>query len=73
MQAIFVTPKAQCHTKGIKVYAISETECHTQQMKTDERFSPIVTVAAIQQTLDCVLLLSGDNLQNLLPGHYSTT
>ena len=44
------------------IFAVSEGEFHTQQMKTDEKFSPIVTIvdAATQQTLDCVLLLYGE-------------
>ena len=69
MQAIFVTPKAQCHTERIKVKAISETECYTQQINNDEQFSPTLTVvdAATQQTLDYCCMLK--NLQKYAPGH----
>ena len=43
------------------VFAISESEYHTRKIKTDEQFSPTVTIVdtATQQTLDCVLLLHG--------------
>ena len=44
------------------VFAIDKSECHTQQIKNDEQFSPTVTVVdtATQQPLDCVLLLHGE-------------
>ena len=45
------------------IFAIAQGECHTRgQIKQDEQFSPTVTVVdtATQQTLDCVLLLYGE-------------
>ena len=44
------------------LFAISESEYHTREIKTDEQFSPIVTIVdtATQQPLDCVLLLDGE-------------
>ena len=44
------------------IYATSESECHTQDLKRDEQFSPTVTVVdtATRQPLDCVLLLHGE-------------
>ena len=44
------------------IFAISESEYHTRDLKRDEQFSPIVTIVdtATQQTLDCVLLLHGE-------------
>ena len=44
------------------VFAISESEYHTRQIKNDEQFSPTVTIVdtATQQPLDCVLLLDGE-------------
>ena len=45
-----------------RIFAISESECHTQDLKRCERFSPTVTIVdtATQQPLDCVLLLRGE-------------
>ena len=44
------------------VFAIAESNCHTQQTKIDEQFSPTVTVVdtATQQPLDYVLLLHNE-------------
>ena len=44
------------------VFAISESEYHTRQIKM--QFSPTVTIVdtATQQPLDCVLLLDGEKL-----------
>ena len=44
------------------IFAIAKGECHTRELRPDEQFSPIVTIAdaATQQTLDCVLLLHGE-------------
>ena len=44
------------------VFAISESEYHTRELRPDEQFSPTVTIVdtATQQTLNCVLLLSGE-------------
>ena len=44
------------------VFAISESEYHTREIKTEEQFSFTVTIvdAATQQPLDCVLLLHGE-------------
>ena len=44
------------------IFSIPEGECHTRPIKTDEQFSPIVTIvdAATQQPLDCVLLLHSE-------------
>ena len=44
------------------IFAIDKSECHTREIKQDEQFSPIVTIAdtATRQTLDCVLLLHGE-------------
>ena len=44
------------------VFAISESEYHTREIKTDEQFSPTVTIVdtATQQPLHCVLLLDGE-------------
>ena len=44
------------------IFSTSDSECHSQEIKTSEQFSPIVTVvdAATQQPLDCVLLLHGE-------------
>ena len=46
------------------VFAISESECHTQELKTEEQFSPTVSIVdtVTQQPLDCVLLLNGEKL-----------
>ena len=52
------------------VFAIDKGECHMQQVKNNEQFSPIVTIedTATQQPLDCVLLLHGEkNLQLYQP------
>ena len=44
------------------IFSIPEGECHTRPIKTDEQFSPIVTIvdAATTKPLDCVLLLQGE-------------
>ena len=44
------------------VFAIDKGECQSEGLKTDEQFSPTVTIAdtTTQQTLDCVLLLHGE-------------
>ena len=44
------------------LFAIDEGECLTQSIKTDEHFSPTLTIVdpVTQQTLDCVLLLHGE-------------
>lgn len=44
------------------VFSIPEGECHTRPIKTDEQFSPTVTIVddATQQPLDCILLLQGE-------------
>ena len=44
------------------VFAISEGECLTQEVRKDEQFSPIMTIVdvATKQPLDCVLLLHGE-------------
>ena len=45
------------------IFAIDKCECQTRELKKEEQFSPIVTVVdtVTQQTLDCVLLLHGEN------------
>ena len=45
-----------------KIFAISESEYHTRELKTDEQFSPTVTIVdtTTRQPLDCVLLLHGE-------------
>ena len=44
------------------VFAIDKRECQSERLKTDEQFSPTVTIVdtATQQTLNCVLLLHGE-------------
>ena len=44
------------------IFAIDEGECHKQALKTDEQFSPMVTIVNTEtrQPLDCVLLLHGE-------------
>ena len=44
------------------IFAIPKDECHTQKIKKEEQFSPIVTIVdtATKQPLDCVLLLHGE-------------
>ena len=44
------------------VFAIAKGECCTRKIKTEEQFSPTVTIVdtATQQPLDCVLLLHGE-------------
>ena len=44
------------------VFAIDKKECHMCEIRTEEQFSPIVTIVdtATQQMLDCVLLLHGE-------------
>ena len=44
------------------IFSISDSECHSQEIKTSEQFSPIVIIVdtATQQPLDCVLLLYGE-------------
>ena len=44
------------------VFATSESEYHTREIKTEEQFAPTVTIVdtATRQTLDCVLLLHGE-------------
>ena len=44
------------------VFAIAESEFHTRKTKTDEQFSPTVTIvdAATKEPLDCVLLLHAE-------------
>ena len=46
------------------IFAIPKGECHTRELRPDEQFSPIVTIAdaGTQQTLECVLLLHGEKL-----------
>ena len=53
------------------VFAVANGEFHTRQIKKDEKFSPIVTIedAVTQQTLDCMLLLHGEEPQEV---NYST-
>ena len=45
-----------------EIFSIPKRECYRRQIKTDEQFSPTVTIVdtATQQTLDCVLLLHGE-------------
>ena len=45
-----------------RILAIAKGECHTQQMKTEEQFSPTVTIVdtATQRPLNCLLLLHGE-------------
>ena len=44
------------------IFAIPDNECCIREIKTDEQFSPIVTIVetATQQALDCILLLHGE-------------
>ena len=44
------------------VFAIHKENCHTREIRPDEQFSPIVTIAdaATRQPLDCVPLLHGE-------------
>ena len=44
------------------IFAITEDECHTQQINNNEQFFPTVTIVdtSTQQPLDCVLLLHSD-------------
>ena len=46
------------------IFAIPKGECRTRELRPDEQFSPIVTIAdaGTQQPLDCVLLLHGEKL-----------
>ena len=45
-----------------RIFAISESECHTRDLKRCEQFAPTVTIVdtETQQPLDCVLLLCGE-------------
>ena len=40
------------------IFAIADNECHSQEIRPDEQFSPIVTIVdtETQQPLDCVLV-----------------
>ena len=44
------------------VFAIDKGECQSGEIKTEEQFSPIVSIVdtATRQTLDCILLLHGE-------------
>ena len=42
------------------IFAIAKGGCQSEEIRTDEQFSPTVTIAATQQPLDCVLMLHGE-------------